>query len=252
MRISLLGVEFDALTVQDVCALISDIVGYGDRRIIANHNLHSVYLVHHDSRVADFFEKSYKIHIDGMPLVYLARIFGYSVQNKHRVTYLDFIGSLMAECARRGWRVYYLGGKAGVAAKAASRLRNSFPELQIVTHDGYFEKSGHENVQVLEKIRKYRPEVLLVGMGMPIQEHWIYENFTEIEANVILTAGACFDYLAGVVPSPPRWMGRIGLEWLFRLLTEPQRLWKRYLLEPWYVAALILREIFAYGRTKML
>ena len=85
---------------------------------------------------------------------------------------------------------------------------------------------------------------------MPLQEHWILDNLNQIEANVILTAGACFDYIAGVVPSPPRWMGQIGLEWLSRLASEPRRLWKRYLLEPWYILALVFKELLhrSFGR----
>jgi N-acetylglucosaminyldiphosphoundecaprenol N-acetyl-beta-D-mannosaminyltransferase len=84
----------------------------------------------------------------------------------------------------------------------------------------------------------------MVGMGMPVQEHWILHNFFRLSPAVILAPGACFDYIAGVVPTPPRWMGQIGLEWLFRLASEPRRLWKRYLLEPWPVLGLVLKDFF--------
>jgi N-acetylglucosaminyldiphosphoundecaprenol N-acetyl-beta-D-mannosaminyltransferase len=244
MRVSLLGTEFDALTLSELCTLISDSISLAQRKIIANHNLHSIYLFHHDPQMRNFYSAAYKIHIDGMPLIYLARLFGYPIQPKHRVTYLDLVRPLMAESVRQQWRLFYLGGKPGVAAAAAERLHLAFPDLQLKTHHGYFKKVGQENQDVLEMIRCFTPNVLMVGMGMPLQEHWILENIEHIEANVILTSGACFDYIAGVIPSAPRWVGRVGLEWLFRLISEPKRLWRRYLLEPWYIAGLVLKGLF--------
>jgi N-acetylglucosaminyldiphosphoundecaprenol N-acetyl-beta-D-mannosaminyltransferase len=98
---------------------------------------------------------------------------------------------------------------------------------------------------VLAAIRSFRPHILMVGMGMPRQEHWILDNLDEIEVRVILTAGACMDYVAGAVPTPPRWMGRWGLEWLFRLGSDPTRLWRRYLIEPWFVFRLFIRDLLA-------
>lgn len=243
MRISLLGAEFDALTMDELGEAVSDSTNLGRCTIIANHNLHSIYLFHNDPQMRNFYREAQKIHIDSMPLVYLARIFGYPIRREHRVTYLDWIGPLMTESARQHWRVFYLGGRPRIAEEAALRLRKAFPQLQLETHHGYFNKTDQENVRVLELIRCFKPNILMVGMGMPLQEHWILENFERIEANVILTSGACFDYIAGVIPSPPRWMGRVGLEWLFRLVSEPRRLWRRYLLEPWYIAGLVLREL---------
>jgi len=96
---------------------------------------------------------------------------------------------------------------------------------------------------VLAQIREFQPQVLMVGMGMPRQEYWILDNLPDIAANVVLTAGACFDYLAGVIPTPPRWLGKIGLEWIFRLWHEPRRLWKRYLWEPWLLLPLAPKDV---------
>jgi N-acetylglucosaminyldiphosphoundecaprenol N-acetyl-beta-D-mannosaminyltransferase len=243
VRVHLLDVEFDALTVEGLNIVISEAVDARICKIIANHNLHSIYLFHTDPEMRQFFRTADKIHIDGMPLICLARLFEYPVRREHRVTYLDWIWALMSESERRSWRVFYLGGKPGVAAQAAQRLRLIYPGLELETHHGYFTKTGQENNQILERIRSFKPNILMVGMGMPLQEQWILENRNEVEANVILTAGACFDYVAGVVPFPPRWMGQLGLEWLFRLGSEPGRLWKRYLVEPWYILGLVLKEI---------
>ena len=84
----------------------------------------------------------------------------------------------------------------------------------------------------------------MVGMSMPRQERWVLDNFERLNTNAILTAGATLDYAAGAVPTPPRWAGKLGLEWLFRLVAEPKRLWRRYLVEPWFLFFLLVADIF--------
>lgn len=108
-----------------------------------------------------------------------------------------------------------------------------YPQFQVVgTHDGYFDKSvdSQENQMVIEKINKVRPNILLVGFGMPVQEYWLQENWEKIDTNIALTGGAVFDYLSGELRRAPRWMTDHGLEWLGRLIIEPRRLWKRYII----------------------
>lgn len=138
-----------------------------------------------------------------------------------------------------------MGSKPGVASKAALILKKEIPGLQLETRPGYFDTTPGtaENQEVLAIINDYRPNILMVGMSMPVQEYWVSANICSINANVILTAGACMDYVAKVLPTPPRWMGQFGLEWLYRFVNEPRRLWRRYLLEPWFVLKLLLKEI---------
>lgn len=245
--IRMLGVELDAMDVADLHAEIEDAVASGERRVLANHNVHSVYLVHHDPAMRRFYEEAHRSHFDGMPLVWMARRLGYAVETRHRVTYVDWIAELAGRAAASGWRLFYLGGRRGVAATAAERLRRDHPGLQIATRPGYFDATpgSPENRAVLDSIAEFAPHVLLVGMGMPRQERWILANLEALEADVVLTAGACFDYLAGAIPTPPRWAGRLGLEWLFRLAREPRRLARRYLVEPWYVLGLFVRDLIA-------
>jgi len=242
-RLCLLGIEVDPLDIAALNRCISDAIARNERWIIANHNLRSVYLYHRDPKMRAFFEQAQIIHIDGMPLVYWARLLGYPIQKAHRVTYVDWVHPLMAAAEAEGWRVFYLGGKPGVAAKAAERLRQRYPRLIIQTRHGYF--GPEENDAVLEEIARFQPHVLMVGMGMPRQEHWVLDNLERISANAILTAGACFDYIAGAIPTPPRWMGKMGLEWFYRLCAEPQRLWRRYLVEPWALVPYFARDLLA-------
>ena len=187
-----------------------------------------------------------------MPLVFIGKLLGFPLQREQRVTYADWVWPLIAEAAEKGWRVFYLGSKPGVAEQGAIILRQKFPRLQIATSHGYIDigKGSQENLFTLAAIKAYQPHVLMVGMGMPRQEYWILDNLDQIHANSILPSGACIDYVAGAVPTPPRWMGKLGLEWFYRLLSEPKRLWRRYLLEPWFISNLVVRDLWTKGSQK--
>jgi N-acetylglucosaminyldiphosphoundecaprenol N-acetyl-beta-D-mannosaminyltransferase len=156
----------------------------------------------------------------------------------------------MAEAAERNWRVYYLGGRPGVAEKGAEVLRARHPTLAIRVHHGYFDHTlgSDDNQAILKEINGFEPHVLMVGLGMPRQEHWVHAHRAGLTANAILLAGAALDYVAGAVPTPPRWAGRWSLEWAFRLAAEPRRLGRRYLVEPWPVLGLFVREWFRRGK----
>jgi N-acetylglucosaminyldiphosphoundecaprenol N-acetyl-beta-D-mannosaminyltransferase len=245
-RLTLLGVKVDTLSIGELNHLVSRAINNGENILIANHNLHSIYLYHHDEMMRNFYQRADYIHIDGMPLLMWGRLLGYPLKREQRVTYVDWIHPLMAMAEREGFRVFYVGGKPGVAVRAAEILCARYPALKIQTHHGYF--TEEENKVVLDKIRDFQTQILIVGMGMPRQEHWVADNLENITANVILTAGACFDYIAGVIPTPPRWMGRLGLEWLYRLFSEPRRLAKRYLVEPWALLPLAINDILKKSR----
>lgn len=245
------GIQIDALSIPELNSLIAESLEQNKKWIIANHNLHSLYIYHHNPRMRSFYAKADYVHIDGMPLVLFGKLLGFPLKREQRVTYADWIWPLMAEAAQKNWRVFYLGSKPGIAEQGARILRKKFAGLQIATAHGYIDmrKMSQENLATLAAIKAFQPHILMVGMGMPRQEYWILDNLEDIQTNAILTSGACIDYVAGAVPTPPRWMGKFGLEWSYRLVTEPRRLWKRYLVEPWFVARLLLQEILAlYNR----
>jgi len=242
--VSLLGVRINPLTIPELNARVAAVVEEGGKRVIANYNLHALYLYYHDAMMRKFFASVDCAHIDGMSLVFLGRLLGLPLSRAQRVTYVDWVGPLMAEAARQGWRIFYLGSRPGVADKGAEKLRATYPSLNIQTSHGYFDirPGSAENAAVIKRIDAFRPHVLLVGMGMPRQEYWVLENIEHLDCKAILTAGACMDFVAGAIPTPPRWMGRCGLEWLYRLFSDPARLWRRYLLEPWFVLRLVWAE----------
>ncbi|MEL7354850.1 MAG: WecB/TagA/CpsF family glycosyltransferase, partial [Cyanobacteria bacterium J06560_5] len=190
----------------------------------------------------EFYDRADYIHVDGMAMVLLGKLLGLPLERKHRVTYADWVYKIMEEAACNQWRVFYLGSRPGIAEKGAAVLRNRYPNLQIRTTHGYFDAAvnSSDNISVVNTINAYRPHILFVGMSMPRQEHWILDNVEQLKVNVLLPSGAAIDYVAGCVPTPPRWAGRWGLEWLFRLAAEPKRLWQRYLFEPWFLLKVFL------------
>lgn len=244
---SLLETRVDALTIKDLHAYIADSIREGNRRIFASHNLHSLYLRRTDAKLREFYDRAEYIRIDGMAIVLLGRLLGLPLRREHRVTYVDWLPLFMAEATRAGWRIFYLGSKPGVGESAASILRARFPGLQIATAHGYFDARADspENQSIIDAINAFRPHVLMVGMGMPRQQHWVLENHEKLAVNAISTSGAALDYVVSEIPTPPRWSGQIGLEWLFRLLAEPRRLAGRYLVEPWYILPLVVKELLA-------
>lgn len=245
-----LGIRVHAMMPGDHNRIIRRAIEERRREIIGNHNLHSVYLFRRDTRFQQFFTLAHWVFIDGMPIIWLGRCCGLPLRRTNRMTSIDWLPALLAEAADRGWRVFALGSTPEVGRRAIEVFKQRFPELQMRTHHGFFDmaKGSQESKAVLDAIRAFQPHILLVCMGMPRQEYWIHDNWDRLHANAVLPMGAALDYWAGVIPTPPRWMGRVGLEWLYRLLSEPKRLWRRYLVEPWALLAPLAAELLRISR----
>jgi N-acetylglucosaminyldiphosphoundecaprenol N-acetyl-beta-D-mannosaminyltransferase len=246
-RVRLLGGDVDLVTPRDVLRAIDGAAARGSTTLIANHNAHSLFLMRRSKALREFFAEADLVQIDSTPLILWGRLLGLPLQRSMRSTYLDWRADFWKLAEARRWRVYYLGGAPGVAAEAARRLAERHPRVTIGCHDGYFDRApgSPDNASVLETIAAFDPHVLMVGMGMPLQEIWALENRAGLKRGVILTVGAAFDYEAGVQRAPPRWTGRLGVEWLARLLGQPWRLAYRYLVEPWWLIGPALRDIGA-------
>lgn len=232
-RLRLLGGEVDVITSADVLNFTAHRIEHRRSGIVANHNLHSLHLLRRSPQMARFYQLADLIEADSTPLIMWGRLLGRPIRREHRCTYLDWREAFWSRATQTGWRVFYLGGEPGVAAKGADAVRRRWPGVQIATRHGRFDIAGPENAEVLAEISAFAPDVLFVGMGMPRQEAWIVANLDQLPPCVAFSVGAAFDYEAGASATPPRWSGRVGLEWLFRLAAEPRRLARRYLVEPW-------------------
>ena len=247
---SFFGLTLQPMSSPKLMAVVEQGISENRRWVVTNHNLHSVFLFHRHQRLREFYKSADWTFIDGMPLIALGKFYGYALEREQRVTLADWIHPLMKTAARKGWRVFNLGSPERVAENGAAVLRRLYPGLQIEVNNGYFDarRDSAENEAVVQRINAYKPDLLMVGMGMPRQEFWTQENMERLNARVILASnGAAIEYIAGMVPTPPRWAGRIGLEWVFRLASEPRRLSGRYLLEPWYLLILLMVDFVRKG-----
>ncbi|MEM7504363.1 MAG: WecB/TagA/CpsF family glycosyltransferase [Pseudomonadota bacterium] len=186
------------------------------------------------------------VYFDGTPLIFWARLLGMPVSIRNHVTFLDYWKQMFALAEASSWRVFYLGGKPGVADRAAKKLATSYPNLMLKYHHGYLATAA-DNERVIAQIREFQPQFVLVGMGMPIQEEWILRNHRHFSSTALIAVGAAFDYLAGELKTPNRWLKTIGIEWVYRLCCEPRRLSFRYLVEPWFLIPHATRDLMSHG-----
>lgn len=251
-RVVLLGQTMDMVKAEEVLHFVAGHVAQGKRAIVANHNAHSLYLLRDNAELQAFYDRADLVEADSRPLLMWARLTGRSSRAFHRCTYLDWRDDFWKLADAHGWRVFYLGGGPGVAEKAAAAIRKARPGASIAVRDGFFDMTpdSAEARGVLQDIVAFAPQVLMVGMGMPRQEIWIHRNYDALPPCVVLPVGAAFDYEAGVQRAAPRWMGRMGVEWLFRLAVDPRRLFRRYCVEPWRLLGLLVDDAVASARAR--
>ena len=189
----------------------------------------------------DLYSISTYTHIDGLSLILLARLFGVPLQRAHRNTLLDWIDDLLGMAEQESWRIYFLGGPPEMIERLDARLKAQFPRLRIGFHHGF--DAFSPETTVWNEIKEFAPQVIFIGMGMPIQERWVLEARKRICTKLFIPCGATFEYLVQVQKPAPRWLGPIGLEWLYRLITRPRKLFRRYLIEPLVLLPMVLREL---------
>jgi N-acetylglucosaminyldiphosphoundecaprenol N-acetyl-beta-D-mannosaminyltransferase len=229
--IQILGTKITPLSVTELHTYIEDIIREGKKARVLNVNVNCLNLAYERPWLRDFLNNSEVVFCDGAGVTIGARILGYRIPP--RITYADWIWQVAEFAESRQWTFFFLGARPSVAESAAARLRKSYPNLQIEeTHHGYFDKTtaSAENESVIQLINSVKPNVLVVGFGMPLQERWLRDNWDRLDANIALTGGAVFDYISGQLRRPPRWMNDHNLEWLGRLIIEPRRLWRRYII----------------------
>lgn len=201
----------------------------GGPRQVMYVNAHVLNQSREDPRLRDALEAADLIYCDGYGVRLAARALDAPVP--HRMTGADWVWDLAALCEAQDASIYLLGSEPMVARRAADRLRRRFPRLRVAgSHHGYFDLGSPHADRVVEDVNARRPDIVLVGMGSPKQELWVRGTAARLDAGVVWTVGALFDYVSGRVPRAPAWLADNGLEWIFRLAVEPQRMWRRYLV----------------------
>ncbi|MEW6636797.1 MAG: WecB/TagA/CpsF family glycosyltransferase [Actinomycetota bacterium] len=230
-RVEILGVGVDPLTAAELRAEVLRLAESRGCGLVLNVNAHCLNLLYKDSELRRFFASADVVFCDGAGVRLAARLLGRSLPE--RITYADWMWDLAALSEAEGLSLYLLGAAPGVAGEAAGRLKERYLGLRIAgTHHGYFDHTAGspESEAVVRAINAARPDVLVVGMGMPLQERWLMANRKRLDVGVALTGGAAFDYVSGRLRRGPRLLTENGFEWLARLIIEPRRLWRRYLV----------------------
>jgi N-acetylglucosaminyldiphosphoundecaprenol N-acetyl-beta-D-mannosaminyltransferase len=230
-NVNILGVRVNALRLQVLHQKMHNIIRSKQHSLVLNVNVNCLNLAYKNPWMQHLINRADIVFCDGIGVVFGARILGFDIPE--RITYADWIWQLAEFAEPLGFTFYFLGGRPGLAEKAAACLKDRFPNLQILgAHHGFFDKTpaSPENESIIQEINALKPNILIVAFGMPLQERWLMENWDRVSANIALTGGAVFDYASGTLQRAPRWMIDNGLEWMGRLFIEPHRLWKRYLL----------------------
>lgn len=211
---------------------------------------HAVVEARDDPRLAEAFRDAALVCPDGMPLVWVGRRYGRAVE---RVCGPDFMLALLDRSRAAGRTHYFYGGADGVAERLALRMRERFPGLAIVGVETppFRPLLDHEEEELARRINAAGPDYVWCGLGMPKQNLWISRFRERLRAAALLAVGAAFDFHAGVRPRAPRLVQRAGMEWLFRLASEPRRLGRRYTVANARFLALVLAQILAARQSEV-
>ncbi len=244
-KISLFGIKIDNLTREGAIKRIEKLVSQRRCSYVLTPNVHHIVTLEKDDGFREIYCQANLVIPDGMPLVWISRLLGRPL--KERLAGSDFLPALCKVAAKKGYKLFFLGGSAGAAAKAREILIERNPGLPVVgtyCPPFGFEDDEEENKKIVEIIKRAKPDILFVGLGAPKQEKWIWKYRKNYRAAVSIAVGAAFDFTAQKVRRAPVWIQKIGWEWLFRVSQEPARLWRRYFLEDSIFIWLALRELW--------
>jgi N-acetylglucosaminyldiphosphoundecaprenol N-acetyl-beta-D-mannosaminyltransferase len=245
----ILGLRFDLVAVDDVLAAICEwrVHCRSDYAVLANP--HSVLSARRDPEFHNAITQARLTLPDGVGISIAARILGYG--RAHRVGGPTIMRELVDRGRAHGFRHFFYGGGPGVADRVAEQFAITYPGLEVagVYCPPFRSLTADEDQQAVEFINSTRPDLVWVGLGTGKQEKWMASHVGRIQATALLGVGAAFDFHSGNVPWAPEWIRRSGLEWAYRLIHEPRRLWRRNLDSPIFLAAVIAQRIgMVFGR----
>ncbi len=242
-RCNILGVGVSAVNMTQALETIDRWVIEREPNYICVTPAHAIMDVYEDDELRQIYNNSGLTTPDGMAIVWLLKGYGHS--GVDRVYGPDLLLAVCAQSVEHGYRHYFYGAAPGVAQQLADSLQERFPGLDVVGVESppYRALTPEEDAEVVRRIRNAQPDFVWVGLGSPRQERWMKEHLALLDVPVLVGIGAAFDFLSGNKPQAPRWIQRSGLEWLFRLFSEPQRLWRRYIRYPRFVVLAILQRL---------
>lgn len=243
----ILNVHLSPVNMTQALHTLQDWITTNARQYVCVAPAHSIMECVNDPNLLPVFNQAGMVTPDGMAVVWLLRLKGH--RHVSRVYGPDLLLNACQYGLQHNWRHCFYGGAPGVAETLSQNLTRRFPGLQIAAAlaPPFGELSPEQDRAFVRQINAAQPHIVWVGMSSPKQERWMHTHRHQIDAPVMVGVGAAFDFLSGTKPQAPRWMQRSGLEWLFRLASEPQRLWPRYRQYPRFAIlalAEVLREKF--------
>jgi N-acetylglucosaminyldiphosphoundecaprenol N-acetyl-beta-D-mannosaminyltransferase len=230
-RVIVDGIPVDPLTVAELHAYILETIRLSRRARVLNVNAHGLNLAADDAAYANTLRRAEIVFCDGTGVRLGAWILGKHLPQ--RITYADWMWELGQFTREQSLGMYFLGAAPNIAERAAARMRERIPGIRIVgAEHGYFskERGSADSQEVVTRINASGAHILVTGFGMPVQERWIDEHWESLRVNIALSGGAVFDYLSGDLQRAPKVFRYLGMEWLGRLIIEPRRLFRRYVL----------------------
>lgn len=247
-QVELFGATIDVLRMSEALEIVQDwaAVPFDRCRYIVTPNVDHTVLLQEGQDLRNAYDDASLVLADGWPVVAASRLVGKPLPE--RVPGSDLVPLLLqAASPERPLRVFLLGAASGVGEQAARNIRGQCPGVDIVgvySPPLGFEKDEDENAKIIYLVEQTEPDILVVGLGAPKQELWVHANQDRLRAKVALCVGATIDFLAGEKARAPRWLQRLGLEWLHRMLSDPKRLVKRYARDAWHFPGIVWREKF--------
>lgn len=243
MKQRLFNIYIDNLTMEECLDKIDNFIVDGKYHYIVTPNVDHIVKLQSDYEFKEVYDNADLILTDGMPLIWYSKISKEPI--KEKLSGSDLFPRVCELASKKKYKVFLLGAKDGVAKEAAKRLEEKYEGLNIVgTYSPIFgfEKNKWEIEGVINMINQSKPDILAVGLGAPKQEKFLYKYRELLKVPVSLAIGASIDFEAGNIKRAPIWMQKLGFEWLYRLLKEPKRMYKRYLIEDMKFIKIIVND----------
>lgn len=248
-QIEAFNIKFHPLTRTEFVSVIRENIEKGTRLVQFGVNSATVVDLGHDDIYRSVLKDIDLVNIDGMSVVWALRLFGYKITE--RVATPDLAHDILEMAALNGKSVYLFGAREDVISSCVINLHHQYPNLRIAgSRNGYFLPEEEQNI--VEQINLVHPDILLLGMSSPHKEFFVNKNKDKLKVKYILGVGGYFDILSGCTSRAPMWMQVTGLEWLFRLMQEPKRMWKRYLIGNFVFLWIVLKELRNLRRNRRL
>jgi N-acetylglucosaminyldiphosphoundecaprenol N-acetyl-beta-D-mannosaminyltransferase len=243
-RFSILGIKFSIINTSQAIDIIQNWINHRSKFYVCVTPAHGVMECKYHPELIDIFNGSGMTTPDGMSIVWLLKLYGH--KRVERVYGPDLMRSVCEFSAKNGnYRHFLYGGAPGIAEELSHQLRKLYPGIKIVgtISPPFRELTVDEDIEFIEKINQSKADIVWVGISSPKQEKWMASHIDSLNASVLIGVGAAFDFIAGNKKEAPKWIQRIGMQWLFRFVMEPKRLFHRYINYPYFVWLVLLEFI---------